>query len=187
MAFTNPSRLPSFNRRRARRSVCAQYLSPDAFNVDFTSPSKIGSFGRVFFGEYADISNGETVAVVVKCPVQSEIARQLFEMEKYTNMKLRQKSKARARFPEYLGEVILPLPVGSNLTPGLIRMGLVWEQIGNGDTLEDYLKSSRVAQLASLLGTISSGIPLRRELSAKLLYELALVLQDLQRCGIVHR
>lgn len=160
-------------------------MSPDAFNIEFDFPSKTGNFGGVFFGEYANISNGETAAVVVKCPVQSEIGRQLFQMEKYTNVKLQQKSKVRVRFPQYLGEVILP--VGSNLTPGLIRMGLVWEQIGNGDTLEDYLRSSQVSQLASVLGTNSSGFPLRRELSAKVLYELALVLQDLQRCGIVHR
>lgn len=148
--------------------------------------SKSGNFGAVFFGQYANPSGPEAATdVVIKCPVDSSLGRQLYGMEKHTNVKLKQKCDDKIRFPEYVGELIIPpeLPVAS----GIARLGLVWRQAGSGDTLEQYLSSSRIGQLASLLGTVASGGSLRRELSATLLQELALMVQDLQDCGIVHR
>lgn len=184
MAFLAPT-LPKFRRKRTKRIACAQYLPPDAFNVQFDYPAKTGNFGFVFFGEYTDSNSGKIAEIVVKCPIETSIGRQLFNMEKYTNAKLRQKSRDKSRFPDYVGEIILP--AATSLTPGLARMGLVWERVGDGDTLENYLDASRVSQLASILGTNASGFPLRREFSARILNELALVIQDLQQCGIVHR
>lgn len=184
MAFLAPT-LPTFRRKRAKRIACAQYLPPDAFNVQFAYPAKTGNFGFVFFGEYTDSNSGKIAEIVVKCPIETSIGRQLFNMEKYTNAKLRQKSRDKSRFPGYIGEIILP--AATSLTPGLARMGLVWERVGDGDTLENYLDASRVSQLASILGTNASGFPLRREFSARILNELALVVRDLQQCGIVHR
>lgn len=141
----------------------------------------------VFFGEYIDPADPSSLSeqIVVKCPVESALGRQLYSMEKYTNQKLRQKQSESKRFPPFLGEVVISAE--SSLIAGLVRLGLVWKRVGNGDTLEDFLVSSRLGQLGGLLGAPSMAAPLRRELSAKVLAELALVLQDLQKTGIVHR
>lgn len=184
MAFLTPA-LPSLRRAGHRRVICAQYLPPDSLNVAFDYPSKAGNFGYVFFGEYNDRNTGQTTEIVVKCPIETPIGRQLFNMEKHTNAKLRQKSSDKSRFAEYLGEIILPADV--RLTPGLARMGLVWERVGGGETLEDYLSASRVPVLANILGTSASGFPLRRELGGRVLKELAVIVENLQQCGIVHR
>lgn len=166
--------------------VCAQYLSPEYINVHFESLAKAGNFGGVFFGEYKDPQNPSSDCdVVVKCPIETEIGRQLYSMEKYTNFKLRQKADNRTRFPTFLGEMIIPPEC--NLASGFIRLGLVWLRVGNGDTLEDFLTPYQIRQLGSLLGTGAVASPLRRPLTARLILELSLLLRDLQQCGIVHR
>lgn len=187
MLFVQVPPLPQLHRPTKQNIICSQYLPPDALNVRFGNATKAGNFGQIFFGEYTDPADtsAEVKDVVVKCPVASDIGRQLYAMEKYTNVKLRKKAHDKSRFPEYLGEVIVPEEL--SLTSGLVRLGLVWLRAGNGDTLEDYFTSSRLPQLASLLGTLTTPLPLRRDLSARILFELALILSDLQQCGIVHR
>lgn len=187
MPFVRAPSLPRVHRRTKQSPICSQYLPSEALNVGFDSAAKAGNFGRIFFGEYIDPTHLSTATrdVVVKCPIASDIGRQLYTMEKYTNVKLRQNANDKSRFPEYLGEVIIPDGLG--LTPDLIRLGLVWQRVGNGDTLEDYLTSPRLTQLAGLLGVFSSEMPLRRDLCAIILCELALILKDLQQSGIVHR
>ena len=187
MAFINTNPLPSKPKRQRRPCVCARYLAANDFDMSFNSVDKNGSFGAVFFGEYAN-SNGSSnlsTDVVVKCPVDSDFARQLYKMEKYTNAKLNDKFPETTRFPPYLGEVILPpeIPVAS----GLARLGLVWQRVGNGETLEEFLTGSRITQLATLLGTTATPSPLRKNCTARLLQELALIVQDIQSCGIIHR
>eukprot|EP00177_Eucheuma_denticulatum_P001784 GFKZ01003196.1.p1 GENE.GFKZ01003196.1~~GFKZ01003196.1.p1 ORF type:complete len:361 (+),score=48.99 GFKZ01003196.1:661-1743(+) len=191
MAFIHGPSLPTGSTIRRsnfrRKAVCSQYLPWEALNVRFDAPSKSGNFGMVFFGEYSDPAAPSSPAeqIVVKCPVESSLGRQLYAMEKYTNKKLRQKQSENKRFPPFLGEVVIS--ADSSVIAGLVRLGLVWKRVGDGETLEDFLVSSRLGQLGSLLGAPSVAAPLRRELSAKVLAELALVLQDLQETGIVHR
>lgn len=169
--------------------ISAKYLSPSSLDVDFTQQFRSGNFGTVFFGVYTleggDDNQGVPVEVVVKCPVNSDIGRKLYDMERYTNLKLRSSAFSTSRFPNLLGEVIIPSEV--TISPGLVRLGLVWERCGDGNTMEDYLSSGRLPQLATMLGTTSGAAPLRRQLSAKILKELALIVQDLQKSGIVHR
>lgn len=168
--------------------ISAKYLSSSLLDVDFTQQVRSGNFGRVFFGFYT-MEGGDNqdvpIEVVVKCPVNSDIGRKLYDMERYTNFKLGGTKFSTSRFPNLLGEVIIPADV--TLSPGLLRLGLVWERCGDGNTLEDYLSSGRIAELATALGTTSGASPLRRQLSAKILKELALIVQDLQKSGIVHR
>lgn len=178
-----------FNRssfRPKRRTICAQYLPPEFLNIQFDSLAASGSFGGVFFGEYRDPNDPSNLFnIVVKCPVETDIGRKLYNMEKYTNLKLQQKADNQTRFPPFLGEMIIP--PGSNLAAKFVRLGLVWQRVGNGETLEDFLSSYRIMQLANLLGTVGLASPLRRQLCAKIILELSLLLRDLQQCGIVHR
>lgn len=187
MAFVATLRFPpASSLSPRRRHVCAQYLAPEGINVRFDQMDKAGNFGGVFFGQYSDPGNPDKfMDVVVKCPIESDLGRQLYRMEKYTNAKLKQMSAKRVRFPPYLGEVIIP--PGSPIASGLAPLGLVWRRVGNGDTLEDFLTTAKVSQLAGFLGVSSHESPLRRQLAAKIIFELALVLKDLQKCGIVHR
>lgn len=187
MLFVRAPSFPQARRRTKQGLVCSQCISPEALNISFDSAAKAGNFGRIFFGEYTDPVDPSTATreVVVKCPVASDIGRQLYAMEKYTNVKLREKANDKSRFPHYLGEVIIPEGLG--LMPDLVGLGLVWQRAGSGDTLEDYFTSSRLMQLASLLGAFGNTMPLRRDLCARVLYELALILRDLQQSGIVHR
>lgn len=188
MFFVAAPSLPSTRNPTTRRNwICSQYLPPAALNVQFDVAQKSGSFGKVFFGEFSDPVNPNALPrqVVVKCPVASTLGRQLYDMEKYTNLKLRKSRNDRIRFPQYIGEVIVP-PT-ENVAAGLLRLGLVWERVGNGSTLEEYMSSSGISKLASTLGTAVSASPLRRHLAASVLYELCLVLEDIQKSGIVHR
>ncbi|KAI0566481.1 Protein kinase [Gracilaria domingensis] len=106
-------------------------------------------------------------------------------MEKYTNLKLNNSFSEEKRFPEYVGELIIPgnFPIAT----GLSRLGLVWRRVGSGETLEDYINPSRISTLMSLLGAQHSTPPIRRGLAAAVLMELSLIVNDLQSCGIVHR
>lgn len=186
-AFLPLPNLPLPRQRRRQNLVCANYLPPERLNVQFDTITKRGNFGAVFFGEYSNPNDmeGSSTDVVVKCPRQSDLGRQLYDMEKHSNMKLRRSRLDKTRFPEYLGEVIIPADFP--LAPGLFRLGLVWRRAGSGDTLEQYLTTSRIPQLASILGTTATPTPLRRDLTARILEELALIVQDFQSCGIVHR
>ncbi|CAN8076884.1 unnamed protein product [Agarophyton chilense] len=190
IAFSLP-----LNRKREERLTSAStrfkmatsYLSPGSLNVNFQTCSKNGSFGAIFMGEYIDPVVGTKASsdVVVKCPIKSDIGRELYNMEKYTNLKLNKSFVETKRFPEYIGEVIIPnhYPI----VTGLSRLGLVWRRVGNGETLEDYINSARVSGLMSLLGVRYESSSIRRRLAASLLLELSLIVKDLQSCGIVHR
>lgn len=186
MAFLPAPHLPTYRPQRHRTPICANYLLPAALQVDFSSVIRNGNFGAVFFGLYND-PNSQTspTQIVVKCPVQSTLGRELYTMEKYTNIKLQNNSPRPKRFAQYVGEVIIPpeQPVAA----GLVRLGLVWRREGSGDTLESYLSSAKISQLASVLGTVAAPISLRRSLAARLIRELALMLKDIQSCGFVHR
>lgn len=174
--------------RNSTIESAARYISPTALDVDFASRFRSGSFGAVFLGHYNGADNLDEAVdeVVVKCPVDSEMGRKLYDMERHTNMKLASKfSSSSRRFPNLVGEIIIPPTMP--LSPGLARFGLVWERSTTDDTLEDFLTTSRVAELSALLGTAPTPTPLRRQLSATILRELVYIVQDLQTCGIVHR
>lgn len=192
LAFLNATQLPTITQfqRRMHATRCplmADYLQPTALSINFDTSTRYGSFGAVFFGQYTDPADESQtpVDIVVKCPVESQLSRQLYDMERHTNEKLQRKISTIRRFPPFLGELVIPPSVP--LVAGLARFGLVWQQAGSGDTLEQYLNEMRVSELASLLGTTPTQSPLRRQLAATLLRELSYILQDLQSCGIVHR
>lgn len=171
-----------------RCRVTAEYLPPSSVNVDFRQAFRAGNFGAVFIGQYVESDSsmsGEWLDIVVKCPKDSDMALKLYEMEKHANMKLKKRGVSGRRSPYFLGEIAI-----SSDTPlalGMGRVGLVWEQSGSGETLEQYLTSARIVELASMFGTTASGTTLRRDLCATILRELAYIVQDVQSCGIVHR
>lgn len=177
------------HRRRGTVFLSARYISPTALEVNFANRFRSGSFGAVFLGRYNGTDNqldDSVDEVVVKCPVDSDMGRKLYDMERHTNVKLATKfSSASRRFPNLVGEIIIPPTMP--LSPGLARFGLIWQRSTTDDTLEDYLSNSGVSRLATLLETIPSATPLRRQLSATILRELAYIVNDLQSCGIVHR
>lgn len=172
--------------RRSHKHVWScSYLPAELLDVRYDVPSRSGSFGRVFFGSCV-ASDGSDVPIVVKCPIDTSLARQLHNMETYTNRKLQRAANGSPkRFPEYLGEVIVPKD--AIMAPGLLRIGLVWRLEGLGDTMEDVFTADRLAELASALGTTVAASPLRRELASAVLIELLFLVQDLQDSGIVHR
>lgn len=194
MAFiTTPHLLPRLRKSQhqnavsKRRQIVANYLSPASFNINFDTASTNGNFGAVFFGQYLDPVSEYTTPqdVVVKCPIASDLGRQLYNMEKHTNVKLNSNFSTDQRFPEYIGELLIPRDVP--VIQGISRLGLVWRKIGTGETLEDFITTSRITQLASILRVSGNMRPVRRELAAGVLRELCLIVRDLQLCGIVHR
>lgn len=184
-AFVAGPPLPTRILPPTRRPICSQYLSADSLTIDFSVPTRTGNFGNVFFGRY-DLADAVSLDVVVKCPTDSDLARKLLDMERHTNEKLAQKQpSAGARFPRYLGRLIVPPDAA--VAPGLARFGLVWMLEGAGETLEDYLAGGRAGALARLLGVNATGSPVRRALAASVLSELLSLLASLKSSGIVHR
>eukprot|EP00171_Calliarthron_tuberculosum_P014150 IDg14150t1 len=163
-------------RSRHRCTPRAEYISTKGLDVDFSAPCAAGNFGRVYFGRYEAPVDME---VVVKCPVGGELARALYDMELYTNQKLARAHSEQSRYARYLGQIVLP--GGATGGGGDARVGLVWQREGDGDTLERYLSSARIGQLATTLGVNGYGNPLRRKLTAAVLRELLTCLQQLQR------
>lgn len=168
-----------------RTKISANYLQPTAFSLDFTTLSRNGNFGAVFFGQYQDDKEEALTDVVVKVPVETELGRQLYDMERHSNSKLTRKLNPPRRFPDYLGELIIPSD--TPVADGLGRLGLVWRSVNSTETLEDILSSGRIFDFATSLGTNASSSSPRRDFCGVLLRELALILQDIQSCGIVHR
>lgn len=164
----------------------ANYLQPAAFTVDFSGGIQSGNFGAVFFGQYDDPgAEGALQDVVLKCPMESELGRQLYDMERHTNVKLSKADTYPRRFPYYLGEMAFSQE--QRLPLGVAPMALVWRRVQPAETLELFLSSSSVDSLASILGTTASANPLRRPLCATILRELSLIVNDLQSNGIIHR
>lgn len=191
-AFCTPLFSPLRENRSAlqhytnRLQISANYLQPAAFTVDFTNGIQSGNFGAVFFGQYHDPgADGPPQDVVLKCPLESELGRQLYDMERHTNMKLSKADTYPRRFPYYLGEMTFSQE--QQLPLGIAPMALVWHRIQPAETLESFLSSASVEHLANILGTTASANPLRRPLCAKILRELSLVVNDLQSNGIIHR
>lgn len=194
MAFITTPHLVSRWRKRnnqdvvcKRKQITASYLSPASFNINFDIASTNGNFGAVFFGQYLDpLSECDTPQdVVVKCPIASDLGRQLYNMEKHTNIKLKGSFGTDQRFPEYIGELLIPSEIP--VVQGVSRLGLVWRKIGTGETLEDFISPTRITQLASILRVSGVMRPVRRDLAAGVLRELSLIVRDIQSCGIVHR
>lgn len=181
----NTSSAPS--RKYGKRcQVSANYLQSAAFTVDFNSKIQSGNFGAVFFGQYHDPeAEGTRRDVVLKCPMESKLSQQLYDMERHTNMKLSKAGTYPRRFPLYLGETTFS--PDQQLPIGVARTALVWSRIQPAETLELFLSSASLDPLANALKTTAFANPLRRPLCATLLRELALTVNDLQKIGIIHR
>lgn len=164
----------------SRHTPRAEYITTKGLEVDFGAPSASGNFGRVYFGRYTAPIDMD---VVVKCPLSGELARELYNMELYTNRKLARGHSEHSRYARYLGQIALP----GGITDGGAAVGLVWQREGAGDTLERYLSSARVGQLATALGVDAMARPLRRTLAKAVLRELLTCLRQLQDADIVHR
>lgn len=174
--------------RRAHVAPRAAYLNPGCVDVDFSIKFSAGNFGAVFLGQLEeDVAGGggKRTDIVVKCPIKSELGRKLYDMEAYSNYKLGKRSSNLTYYPPFLGEVIIPSewPLAS----GLSRLGLVWQRSGFGETLETYLTPQSISQLATLLTTTPAATPLRYNLCAAVLRQLAYIVEDIQSAGIVHR
>lgn len=167
------------------RTLCtrASYLSPSSVDVDFSLQFRAGNFGAVFLGRLSDDYSGTDTDIVVKCPVDSDLGRKLYDMERHTNRKLA--ARPSPNFPPYLGELLIP--ADRPLAPGLARLGLVWQQSASTDTLEEYLTTGNIPVLAQLLSTSPAATPLRTALCGTLLRQLAVIAADIHDAGIVHR
>lgn len=194
LTFAITTRAPfpfSFGKHKSRTPrrcrTTAIFLSPNGFNISFDTATVSGNFGAIFFGQYDDLKDeiANPKEVVVKCPIASDLGRQLYNIERYTNLKLKRNCRNQQIFPVYMGEVIIPPEVP--FSTSLSRVGLVWEKIGTGETLETYLTSHRIVQLGSVLGVSAPSSVIRRDLAAAVLKKLSLIIKDLQSCGIVHR
>lgn len=163
-------------------------LQPERFEVNWSSPNRKGSFGRIYFG--TDQESGENV--VIKCPAESSKARSLWNVEEHANAKLLKVfgNDDFLRWAEYVGRLDVP----SKLMPfqGIVPTGLVWRMSGTGETLEDLLDGNLVSELDMIVAksgamyTPWSG-RLRVQLAERVLLELILLLVDLNSANIIHR
>lgn len=166
--------------------VTANYLDTSTIEVDWQRPDRRGSFGKVWFG----VETASGTDVVVKCPVESEKARSLLNVEEHANTKLARISRKRgdsaeARWAEYLGKIIVPRD--AELAKDVGRIGLVWRRAGDGETLEDYLQNNRIPELCQTMKVVNQTGNLRVQLAETMLVELVKLLICLDDAGIVHR
>jgi Protein kinase domain len=185
-ALARRSRAPPCRRAAV---VAREYLDTASIQVDWGSPDRRGSFGKVWFGTESTTGT----AVVIKCPVESAKARTLWDVEQHVNSKLARAVVtvgSQERVAEYLGKIIVPRD--AELAGGVSRIGLVWRRVGLGETLEDFLQNNRIPELEGVMrrtGTATTPWTgrLRVELAERVLVELVELLRVLDVSGIVHR
>jgi hypothetical protein len=183
LGATSPSR-PSL-----RKPTTAIYLDTDQLDVAWDKPDRRGSFGRVFFARQTTSDTN----VVIKCPMENDKARTLWNVEEHVNAKLMRifsGTESSGRWAEYLGKVIVPRE--AELSPGLSRVGLVWRYVGRGETLEEYLNSNNMfaldAAMKASTGPCTAWVGrLRVQLAERVLIQLVFLLRDLAQAGVIHR
>lgn len=169
-----------------RTSMSASYLDTSTIEIDWRRPERRGSFGKVWFG----VETNSGADIVVKCPIDTDKARTLLNVEEHTNSKLVSVARKRpdiasSRWAEYLGKIIVPRD--ADLASGVSRIGLVWRRVGSGETLEDYLQNDRIPELGETMKVGRDSGRLRLQLAETVLVELIELLVSLGEVGIVHR
>lgn len=175
-------RVMGCERRRRVRDVPCAVLGDQAVelsNVEWGEPKGEGSYGSVFFG----FCGRQGCKIVVKCPKDVPLAKNLIETEKYVNKKL---SVMDGRWAEYLGSY--PVPMGVDIPAGTLRTCLVWKMEGDGSSLEDFLMKKPKENLSQAVRVYEdSSSRLNYATCKAVMRELLIAVAEMHDKGIMHR
>lgn len=127
----------------------------------------------------------ESLDIVVKCPNDSKVSQKLYTTEKHTNMEFRKRNVRGRLFLCLFGKVANLSDTLSAL--GMVEVGLTCKLSGSVETVEQYLASSGIVEMTTMIETSAADILLWRDRFRRNLRDYAFNIQNLQSCGIVHR